>query len=243
MTMVRTNTQTNKKQGNKRNRTNEASRYLGLHLTQLSLTHSLTLFLTLYHYLLDADAEKFVTCGSVVKLTHSESGHLLNSEAKNLGGGSGQQVVTWIEDKSETSSLWWIREAHDDDYCTPGHPMKCNSKIRLTHLDTMRNLHTHHHLSPLSRQQEISCFGNDGDGDSSDDWIVECSSQYWKRHEKVRLKHVATDKYLGGSSTVKFNAQNCGGACPIMNHLEAFGRQRADPYSEVQVQYGIHISK
>jgi dolichyl-phosphate-mannose--protein O-mannosyl transferase len=194
--------------------------------------------------------EKFVTCGSVVKLTHVESGSkfYLHSEDKNLGGGSGQQIVTWRPEKATTSTLWWIREGHDDDYCETAKPLSCGLKVRLTHLDTMRNLHTHAHQSPLSKQQEISCFGNDGNGDASDDWIVECSSsggvgEFWKRNQKVRLLHVATQKYLGGSSQVQFTPQNCGSGCPIMNHLEAFGRQRADDYSEFKVEMGVYLSK
>lgn len=152
-----------------------------------------------------------MTCGSVVKLQHIESGAYLHSEEKNLGGGSGQQIVTWIPEIGGADNLWWFREGNDDAYCVAGHPIVCGSKIRLTHLDTMRNLHTHNVQSPLSRQQEVSCFGQgDGNGDTGDDWIVECSTGNWKRGESVRLKHVDTGKYLGGSSTVKFTQQNCG---------------------------------
>lgn len=189
--------------------------------------------------------DKFVTCGSVVKLTHVESGgkYYLHSENKNLGGGSGQQIVTWVPEKSGTSTLWWIREAHEDDYCVTARPIPCGSKIRLTHLDTMRNLHSHAHQSPLSRQQEISAFGEDGNGDAMDDWIVECKTTNWKRDSNVRLLHVGTQKYLGGSSQVQFNQQNCGGGCPIMNHLEAFGRQRADEFSDFKAELGVYLFK
>ena len=140
--------------------------------------------------------------------------------------------------------MWWIREAHDDEYCvTASTSIKCGSKICLTHLDTMRNLHTHAHTSPLSRQQEISAFGNDGNGDAMDDLIVECSTGNWKRDTPIRLLHVGTQKYLGGSSQVQFNQQNCGGGCPIMNHLEAFGRQRADAFSEFKAELGVYLFK
>lgn len=159
---------------------------------------------------------------------------------------SSQQIVTWIPGVGGTSNLWWIREGNDDDYCETALPIKCGSKLRLTHLDTMKNLHTHNVQSPLSRQQEVSCFGQgDGQGDTGDDWILECSSgqQYWKRGESVRLRHVDTSKYLGGSSTVKFTQQNCGQGCPIMNHLESFARQQKDDYSSFKVEMGVHLSK
>lgn len=213
------------------NRTRESPMQRIAHSSHCSLT------LCLCHL------DKFVTCGSVVKLTHVESGgkYYLHSENKNLGGGSGQQIVTWVAEKSGTSTLWWIREANEDDYCVTASPIKCGSKIRLTHLDTMRNLHSHAHQSPLSRQQEISAFGNDGDGDAMDDWILECTTQHWKRDSNVRLLHVGTQKYLGGSSQVQFNQQNCGNGCPIMNHLEAFGRQRSDEFCEFKVELGVYL--
>lgn len=44
-------------------------------------------------------------------------------------------------------------------------PIKCGSVIRLTHLNTNRNLHSHHFPSPLSRNLEVSAFGENGEGD------------------------------------------------------------------------------
>ena len=44
-------------------------------------------------------------------------------------------------------------------------PVKCGSTIRLMHVSTRRNLHSHHFSSPLSHNQEVSCFGDDGVGD------------------------------------------------------------------------------
>jgi dolichyl-phosphate-mannose--protein O-mannosyl transferase len=191
--------------------------------------------------------EKPVTCGSAVKLAHIESGskNYLASENKSLGSGSGQQIVTWSPQKNEPASLWWLREAHnsDDGICPPGTPIRCGTTIRLTHLETKRNLHTHGIPSPLSRQQEVSAYGNEGEGDTGDDWVVECTTQYWQRGAKVRLRHVDTQKYLAGSASVKYTAQNCGQGCPIMNHLETFGRKQKDDYSYVKVDMGVLLSK
>jgi len=44
-------------------------------------------------------------------------------------------------------------------------PVKCGSVIRLTHLNTNRNLHSHHFQSPLSHNLEVSAFGDTGEGD------------------------------------------------------------------------------
>ena len=44
-------------------------------------------------------------------------------------------------------------------------PVKCGQTIRLLHLQTKKNLHSHHFQSPLSHNLEVSAFGEDGDGD------------------------------------------------------------------------------
>ena len=215
---------------------------LQLNLTNLSCSLSLPL-LTIRK----TTTDKPVTCGSVVKLTHVESGgkHYLSSENKNLGSGSGQQIVTWIPEKEARSALWWIRRNNDEEEdCESGtEPIVCGSTVRLTHLTTRRNLHTHTIPSPLSRQQEISGFGEDGKGDTGDDWVVECNTGQWKRNKPVRFKHVDTQRYLGGSANVKFTQQNCGHSCPILHHLEAFGRKQRDDYSVVKVEMGVLLSK
>lgn len=209
-----------------------------------------------------------VTCGSVVKLTHVESSSasrtnevfLLNSESKNLGSGSGQQIVTAVGGQpSSLNMMWWVRGPNDPEFrkqhssgkgnpaCEDGTamPIKCGEIIRLTHLETQVNLHSHEVKSPLSRQQEVSGYGTgDGNGDNGDDWQVVCgtgSSAYWRREAKIHLLHVDSNKYLGASSTVKFSHQNCGHNCPILNHLEAFSRASQDKYGQWFVESGVHI--
>jgi dolichyl-phosphate-mannose--protein O-mannosyl transferase len=211
----------------------------------------------------DNDApDDVVTCGSVVKLTHVEastasgSQFFLNSESKNLGTGSGQQIVTAVENPTTINTMWWIREPNDGDNtrgkdaaCSKGTatPIQCGQVIRLTHLDTLRNLHSHNVKSPLSRQQEVSCYGQgDGNGDNGDDWKVICSAsnaKYWRREGKVYFQHVDSGKFLGASSTVKFTHQNCGHNCPIMNHAEVFSRASQDQYGAWFVEAGVHIHK
>jgi len=50
--------------------------------------------------------------------------------------------------------------------CERGSPVACGQEIRLQHLTTGKNLHSHHFSSPLSSQQEISAFGEEGEGDT-----------------------------------------------------------------------------
>merc|ERR1711982_288429 len=161
--------------------------------------------------------------------------------------GSGQQLVTWYkDDPGANEKLWQVRPYHNNnkksdteydsvsskkDSCTkPGQPILCDSYIRLTHLSTGRNLHSHHVPSALSRQQEVSAYGNgDRKGDAGDNWKVVCtkysnnkSNKEWKRGDVVKLQHVDTNSYLGSSTQAEFNSRTCGRNCPIMNHLEAF---------------------
>lgn len=202
-----------------------------------------------------------VTCGSAIKLSHVESKtatgktHFLNSEGKNLGSGSGQQIVTAVTSLTTTNTLWWIRGPHDvsrfplngaNAGCTAGvaEPIQCGQVIRLSHLETLKNLHSHNVKSPLSQQQEISAFGEgDAMGDNGDDWKVVCNSKYWDRSTMVSFQHVDSGHYLGAASSVKFTHQNCGHNCPIMNHLEVFARNARDTYGVWVVEMGVHLSK
>jgi hypothetical protein len=100
----------------------------------------------------------------------------------------------------------------------------------------------------LSRQQEISAYGEgDGKGDAGDNWRLECvgthSDQVWQATQPVRLQHVDTGKYLSTAKMTEFNVETCGANCPIMNHLEAFGRAAADQHSLLTVQQGIRIQQ
>lgn len=191
--------------------------------------------------------EKYVTCGSAIKLSHVESGgkYFLLSDERQLNSGSGQQLVTSVEDARTPNGLWQVREQNDaKEICEVGTPIKCGDVIRLMHIGTGNNLHTHGIKSPLSNQHEVSAFGNgQGEGDTGDDWTVTCSGGYWMREQPVQFKSVATKRYLGASSTVKFTEQNCGRGCPILNHLEVFGRSQNDQYSQWKVELGVHLSK
>lgn len=75
--------------------------------------------------------------------------------------------------------------------------IKNGATIRLQHLNTKKNLHSHLHPSPLTNQQEVSAYGDNGVGDTGDDWKVEVTTgTHWKRDEVVKFKHADTGKYL-----------------------------------------------
>lgn len=98
---------------------------------------------------------------------------------------------------------------------------------------------------------KVTGFGQQGSGDTGDDWKVYCEeggyfsggAEYWNRETSIQLMSVTTKRFLGASSTVKFTEQNCGRGCPILNHLEVFGRKTSDSYSQWKVELGVHLYK
>jgi dolichyl-phosphate-mannose--protein O-mannosyl transferase len=138
-----------------------------------------------------------VTCGSIIKLRNLQYNTRLHSHKITYGSGSGQQSVTGMTDKDDSNSLWIIRGPHKK-FCSPRKVIKNGDIIRLQHLNTLKNLHSHLHQSPLSNKQEVSAFGEDGDGDTGDNWkvIILDGNEEWKRNSVIRLQHVDTEKFL-----------------------------------------------
>ncbi|XP_010618966.1 stromal cell-derived factor 2-like protein 1 isoform X2 [Fukomys damarensis] len=95
-----------------------------------------------------------VTCGSVLKLLNTQHRVRLHSHDIKYGSGSGQQSVTGVEASGDANSYWRIRGGPEGG-CPRGSPVRCGQAVRLTHVLTGKNLHTHHFLSPLSNNQHV----------------------------------------------------------------------------------------
>ncbi|XP_077990124.1 stromal cell-derived factor 2-like [Glandiceps talaboti] len=176
---------------------------------------------------------EYVSCGSLVKLKSVKYNIRLHSHDVKYGSGSGQQSVTGM-DKSDDANSYWQIKGRVDKPCTRGTPIKCGQTIRLTHANTMRNLHSHHFQAPLSsRNQEVSAFGDDGSGDEGDYWAVTCSSSLWRRDEQVRLKHVATEVYLATTDQVYGR--------PIRGQREIAGIDSPSSATYWKVAEGVYI--
>jgi dolichyl-phosphate-mannose--protein O-mannosyl transferase len=132
---------------------------------------------------------------------------------------------------SDPGALWVIKEAHNGEACEAGSPVECGRKIRLEHAQTGKNLHSHLFAAPVSGQQEVSAYGENGHGDTGDNWEVVCDSgkKLWMRQEHVQLKHVDTGKFLVTSSQYKFDQRNCGHGCPIMGQSEVACSSSKEP--------------
>ena len=178
---------------------------------------------------------KHVTCGSVVKLYNLNRNCRLHSHDVKYGQGSGQQSVTGSKREDDHNSYWVVKGPHLGT-CERGAKIKCNEKIRLQHSDTKRNLHSHLFAAPMSNHlQEISAYGEGGDGDTGDNWLVRCPTggKFWQRKEKIRLQHDDTGMYLTAGQH-EFGR-------PIAGQREIVGYQIEDSNNLWQCKDGIYV--
>lgn len=175
-----------------------------------------------------------MTCGSIIKLTNKANNYKLHSHGVTYGSGSGQQSVTGFPDADDGNS-YWIVGAASGHICNRGEYVPCGSSIRLKHSNTQGYLHSHLHQSPLSRQQEVSCY--DGK-DSGDNWKVECSSssdKTWIREKTIQLVHENTYAYLTSSSNHQFGH-------PIPGQLEVAASRSSSKNSQWIAQEGVYFA-
>ncbi|KAB7495865.1 Stromal cell-derived factor 2-like protein 1 [Armadillidium nasatum] len=134
---------------------------------------------------------------------------------------------------SQFVSCGSVTKLYNTHFKVPPEPVACGQKIRLEHLPTKKNLHSHLFSSPLSDEQEISAFGEDGEGDTGDYWSVICDGEYWDRQDSIMLRHVDTDKYLS-VTTQQYGR-------PISGQSEIVGAHRAGVQGKWQAMEGIFI--
>lgn len=174
----------------------------------------------------------YVTCGSVIKILNDNYNARLHSHEVQYGSGSGQQSVTAIADMDDVNSHWVIKGTANT-ICTRGEPVKCGSTIRLEHLKTKKNLHSHLFSSPLSSAQEVSAFGVNGEGDTGDHWTIVCDSDSWSRDRPVLIKHTDTNMYLS------LSGQRYGS--PIPGQLEVCAVANSGSNAQWRATEGIFI--
>lgn len=142
-----------------------------------------------------------ITYGSTIKLRHWATVRNLHSHPHYYGhpGSSGQQQVTAFEAEDD-NDLWIVKGSHGvpNDYKI-GQPVQHGDVIRLQHVLTGRNLHSHGGIaSPITQQQEVTCFGDHGNGDENDNWRVELEAGggVWSNNGRLRLIHTNTNHAL-----------------------------------------------
>ncbi|GIG21425.1 hypothetical protein Cch01nite_21490 [Cellulomonas chitinilytica] len=145
------------------------------------------------------DEDLHLRTGVTLKLSHVWTGRSLHSHPAvyTHPGTSGQQQVTTYGG-SDDNDLWRLAAPHGTPPDDGGRELTDGDVVRLRHVRTGRNLHSHAGFpSPLTGQQEVTAFGTDGVGDGNDDWRVEVDGGgAWLAGSRVRLVHVATGAAL-----------------------------------------------
>jgi hypothetical protein len=144
-----------------------------------------------------------VRFGASIKLRHAATGGTLRSYLFVSGrlAGSGQDPVTCWDGPAE-NDLWRVKGPHGRQPDTRRTTVVNGDVVRLEQLETGKNLHSHaDYPSPVSSQQEVTCFGEHGIGDAGDDWRVEVEGGGdWNADARVRLVHLATGRTLGSQA-------------------------------------------
>ncbi|KAI8787689.1 protein O-mannosyl-transferase 2 isoform X1 [Biomphalaria glabrata] len=85
-----------------------------------------------------------------------------------------QQQVTTYSHKDD-NNRWKIKPADREIGASdPLTYVQSGDLVRLEHVLTRRNLHSHKELAPLSKHHfQVSCYGQNGTGDANDIWIVD----------------------------------------------------------------------
>ena len=161
--------------------------------------------------------------GMQLKLQHKRTGCRLHSHDFRYPGGTRQQQVTGFY--GEDDNDWWrilpntgSRRARQ----RLGTHVKDGDVIRLQHVATGRNLHSHSLSvpSPVTNQQEVSAFGTGG-GDANCNWRVRLGQD---DHGAIRLQHV--DYWHGGHGYLHSHRRMlpCYGQGQGQNEVTVYGR-------------------
>lgn len=105
--------------------------------------------------------------------------------------------MTGFPNQGDGNSYWMVKPAHGAK-CKQGETLTSGSVIRLQHVNTKKWLHSHEHQSPVSGNQEVSCFGGEEESNEGDNWKLELTGgdTEWRKDKKVRLIHSVTRVYL-----------------------------------------------
>lgn len=140
-----------------------------------------------------------VKYGDSIRLNHVATGYALHSHSINYSHprSSQQQQVTAYSGQ-DSNDYWLVKVQHGlPSDRKSGQPVRHGDVLRIEHVATKKNLHSHIAPSPLTGQQEVTAFGNDGEGDANDNWRIEVIGKgIWFEKKKIRLIHLDTKSAL-----------------------------------------------
>ena len=118
-----------------------------------------------------------IAFGSKVTLKNiGYGGGLLHSHVQTYPIGSNQQQVTCYHYKDDNNQ-WVILPPWGEQSLNLNGELRFlgnGDVVRLSHVPTSRNLHSHPVAAPVTRlNHEVSCYGNATIGDVNDHWVVE----------------------------------------------------------------------
>ena len=167
---------------------------------------------------------KTITYGSSLRIQNSITKYHLSSFGMNWSSGSGLQIITAVESDKEINGLFTIKEGETYPMKVTGEPVICGDVIRLEHVATGKNLHSHDFKSFVTNSQEACAFGENGDGDVNDNFRITCYKQ--NDNETITgkteffLQHVPTQNWLYiNYKTSMYDDNNCRGY-PILGQKE-----------------------
>ncbi|EDV21774.1 uncharacterized protein TRIADDRAFT_30184 [Trichoplax adhaerens] len=131
--------------------------------------------------LYDVKLPTYVAYGSVVTIRNYRSGGALLHSHPHLYPPTvakmQQQQVTTYSHKDE-NNLFMIKK-HNASYSDQQslEYVKNGDIIRLEHVQTKRNLHSHLERAPVTkRHYQVTCYGNNGTGDDNDYWVIHATN-------------------------------------------------------------------
>jgi dolichyl-phosphate-mannose--protein O-mannosyl transferase len=186
---------------------------------------------------------KTITCGSTLRIQNIITKYYLSSFGMNWSTGSKLQIITGIEEDNDINSLFLIKEGDGIFPCKNGENILCDSIIRLEHISTGKNIHSHEFPSFITGKQEACAFGDNGIGDVNDNFKIICYKQKGEKKifgkSEFFLQHVPTGKYLFiDYKKSMFNDFNCRG-CPIRGQREVSLTDEKDKQCLWKVAGGI----
>ena len=189
---------------------------------------------------------KTITYGSSLRIQNSITKYYLSSFGMNWSTGSGLQIVTAVQSDKEINSLFTIKEGENYPTKINGDPVLCGDIIRLEHIGTGKNLHSHDFKSFVTNSQEACAFGEDGNGDVNDNFRISCYKQndndLITGKTEFFLQHVPTQNWLYiNYKTSMYDDRNCRG-CPIRGQREVSLTTKKDKQCLWKVIGGIIFS-
>eukprot|EP00051_Salpingoeca_urceolata_P023687 m.407471 g.407471 ORF g.407471 m.407471 type:complete len:560 (+) comp20138_c0_seq1:3375-5054(+) len=124
---------------------------------------------------------EFVAYGSVVSIKSQVVGvGLLHSHADLYPEAMGQQQQITTYPYKDSNNLFRVKrqepQGEQDLPLGEDEPLvfvRSGDRLRLEHVNTRRNLHSHPLQAPVTtRHRQVTAYGNDGIGDANDEWTI-----------------------------------------------------------------------